>query len=237
MLLWNATLGKHKAPQSYKRYGLKTSTSDEVRQGCLHFFPISQSLSPKSACLTDREHPQATSCKPIYHGKPVICNFCSHSAKPAWRLQTKWYGKLCWNIVQGADEVGTESFFVSVDLLIHSEQYANTSMAVLIKRVTCKSSFFFFLGTKKSFKLQNLPSRTSTLFLSRRIGALVLFWTATKSATFLKNFQVTYILHIMLKESTLLKGNLCIYKCFIDVLYIFDRVLKKNWEMRPIWDR
>ena len=121
-----------------------------------------------AASLTDKDHPQATSCKPIYHGKPVICNFCSHSAKPAWRLQTKWYGKLCWNIVQGADEVGTESFFVSVDLLIHSEQYANTSMAVLIKRVTCKSSFFFFLGTKKSFKLRNLPSRPSTLFLSRR---------------------------------------------------------------------
>ena len=73
MLLSNASLGKHKEPQSYKRYDLKTSTSDEVRQGCLHFFPISQSLSPKSACLTDREHPQATSCKPIYHGKPVIC--------------------------------------------------------------------------------------------------------------------------------------------------------------------
>ena len=70
--------------------------------------------------------------------------------------------------VQGADEVGTESFFVSVDLLIHSEQYAtNTSMAVLIKHMTCKSLLFFFLGTKKSFKLRNLPSRTSTLFLSR----------------------------------------------------------------------
>ena len=40
---------KHKEPQSYKRNGLKTSTSDEVRQGCLHFFTISQSLSPKSA--------------------------------------------------------------------------------------------------------------------------------------------------------------------------------------------
>ena len=38
----------------------------------------------------------------------------------------------------------------------------------------------------------------------------------------------------MLKESTLWKGNLCIYKCFIDVLYIFDRVFKKNWEMRQI---
>ena len=103
-----------KSHKSCKRYGLKTSTSDEVRQGCLHFFPISQSLSPKSACLTDREHPQATSCKPIYHGKPVICNFCSHSAKLEWRLQTKWYGKLCRSVVQGADEVGTESF-VNVD--------------------------------------------------------------------------------------------------------------------------
>ena len=78
--------------------------------------------------------------------------------------------------------------------------------------------FVFLLRTKKSCKLQNLPSRTSTLFLSLRIGVLFLFWTATKSATFLKNFQVTYILHIMLKESTLLKGNLSIYKCFIDVL-------------------
>ena len=46
---WHASLGKHKEPQSYKRYGLKTSTSDEIRQGCLHFFKISQSLSPKSA--------------------------------------------------------------------------------------------------------------------------------------------------------------------------------------------
>ena len=94
--------------------------------------------------------------------------------------------------------------------------------------------FIFLLRTKKSCKLQNLPSRTSTLFLSRWIGTLVLFLTATKSATFLKDFQVTYILHIMLEESTLLKGNLCIYKCFVDVLYIFDRVFKINWEMRPI---
>ena len=121
-----------------------------------------------AASLTDKDHPQATTCKPMYHGKPVIYNFWSHSAKPAWRLQTKWYGKLCKNVVQDADEVGTESFFVSVDLLIHSQQYANTSMAVLIKRVTCKSSFFSSMGTKKSFKLRNLLSRTSTLFLSRR---------------------------------------------------------------------
>ena len=30
-----------------------------------------------------------------------------------------------------------------------------------------------------------------------------------------------------------LKGNLCICKWFIDVLYIFDRVFKKNSEMHP----
>ena len=30
------------------------------------------------------------------------------------------------------------------------------------------------------------------------------------------------------KKITFLKGNICIYKCFIDVLYIFYSVLKKN---------
>ena len=125
--------------------------------------PVAESQqSAFAAPLTDKDHPQATSCKPIYHGKPVICNFCSHSAKPAWQLQTKWYGKLCRNVVQGFDEVGTESFFVSVDLLIHSEQYANTSMAILIRRVTCKSSFFFsFWGQRKvlSYKIYLLGLR------------------------------------------------------------------------------
>ena len=36
----------------------------------------------------------------------------------------------------------------------------------------------------------------------------------------------------MLKASTFLKGNLCIYKCFMNALYIFDSFFKKNWEMR-----
>ena len=38
---------------------------------------------------------------------------------------------------------GNLFFFVTVDFLIHSEQYANTWMAVLIRRVTCKSLFSF----------------------------------------------------------------------------------------------
>ena len=66
-------------------------------------------------------------------------------------------------------------FFVSVDFLIHLEQYANTCMAVWIRHVTCKS-FFFFLGTKKSLKLRNLPSRTLTLFLSRQSWIFILVW-------------------------------------------------------------
>ena len=113
-------------------------------------------------------------------------------------------------------------FSVSVDFL--SEHYGTHVWQFWLDVWHVKVCFLF--GDKKTFKLRNLPSKTSTLFLSRR-SACLFFWTAIKSAT------------IVLKESTLLKGNLCIYmyKCFIDVLYIFDRVFKKNWEMRPIWDR
>ena len=40
-------------------------------------------------------------------------------------------------------------FFMSVDFLIHSDQYANTwSMEVLIRRVTCKSLFSFWRHKK-----------------------------------------------------------------------------------------
>ena len=37
----------------------------------------------------------------------------------------------------------------------------------------------------------------------------------------------------MAKKITCLKGSLCIYKCFIDVSYIFSSALKKNYKMRP----
>ena len=45
-------------------------------------------------------------------------------------------------VVQSADEVGRESF-VSAHFFIHPEQYANTCMAVLIRRVTCEGLFSF----------------------------------------------------------------------------------------------
>ena len=71
--------------------------------------------------------------------------------------------------------------------------------------------FVFFLRTKKSFKLQNLPSRTSTLFLSRRIGALVFFWTATKSAAVLQNIQVNLHLTHYAQGKNDTERNSCIY--------------------------
>ena len=141
-----------------------------------------------AACLTDKDHPQVTSCcKPIHHGKPVICNFCSHSAKPAWQQQTKWFGKLCRSVVRGPDKVWTEFFFVTEGFLIYSEQYANTWMAVLIRRVTCKSSFSFW-GQRKVLSSKIYRRGLRPCFLHG--GALVFFWTATKSATIIKIFQV-----------------------------------------------
>ena len=118
----------------------------------------------------------------------VICGFCSHSAKPAW-----WYGKLCRSVVQGTHEVGTEYFFfVRVDFFnSHSEQCSNTCthvcMAVLIRCVTCKR-LFYFLGQRKVLSCEiYLPPLRPCFFHG---GALVFFWTATKSLTFLNNFQV-----------------------------------------------
>ena len=37
----------------------------------------------------------------------------------------------------------------------------------------------------------------------------------------------------MAKKITCVKGNLCVYKCFIDVCYIFSSALRKNYKMRP----
>ena len=86
--------------------------------------------------------------------------------------------------------------------LIHnSEKYANTYMAVFIRRVTCKSLLSFW----GEIYLPGLRP----CFLHG--GAIVLFSTATKSATFLKNFQVN--LHLTHKKratcfATLLQNEL-----------------------------
>ena len=124
-------------------------------------------------------------------------------------------------------------FFVTVDFLIHSEQYANTWMAVLIRRVTCKSLFSFW-GQRKVLSSKIYLRGLRPCFLHG--GALVLFWTATKSATILKIFQVNvHFTHY--PQAKYVSERIFMYLCFIDVLYIFDGFFKKNWEMCPIWDR
>ena len=73
----------------------------------------------------------------------------------------------------------------------HSEQCSNTCthvcMAVLIRCVTCKCLFYFW-GQRKVLSCEiYLPALRPCFFHG---GALVFFWTATKSLTFLNNFQV-----------------------------------------------
>ena len=61
---------------------------------------------------------------------------------------------------------------------------------------------------------------------------MVEYLSFSKSAKFFENFLVNFIHY-----AQGMYVNLCIYKCFLDVLYILDNVLKKNWEMRPIRGR
>ena len=88
-----------------------------------------------------------------------------------------------------------------------------------------KECSVFFLWRKGSFSSRNRPSRNSTLFSSRRSAWSVL--NATKAAIF------RYILHPMAKKITFLKGNLCIYKGFIDVLYISFFGAKEKLQNAP----
>ena len=113
--------------------------------------------------------------------------------KPAWRLQTKWYGKLCRSIVvQGPDKVGTESFFCECRFFFQNITRTNVWQFWLD---VWHVKVCFLFGAKENFKLRNLPSKTSTLFLSRRSACLFFWTTATTSATILKNFEVNLSLH------------------------------------------
>ena len=154
-------------------------------------------------------------------------------------IQQNWHGDNKQNdlasFAEALYEAPTKSernfFFVTVDFLIHSGQYANTWMAVLIRRV----NFFSFWGQRKVLSSKIYLRGLRPCFLHG--GALVLFWTATKSATILEIFQVNVHFTHYPQAKYVMKGYLCTYKCFIDVLYIFDGFFKKNWEMCPIWDR
>lgn len=71
--------------------------------------------------------------------------------------------------------------------------------------------------------------RTSTLFHSRRSDCSFLNSLKPSQQDFLKNFQLNlHFTYYAQGKYVIVKGNLCFYKCVIDVLYIFDRAFKKN---------
>ena len=149
-----------------KRYGLKTSTSDEVRQECLHFFTISQSLP----------------LQPVWPTKIILRLLAANLSTTANQLsatsvliQQRQHGDYKKNDVASFAEQQkhctrrwwsrTESFF--------SE---------------CRFLSFERIFSKKSFNLLNLPSSTSTLFPSWRSACP--FLNCDQFKNFLKNFQV-----------------------------------------------
>ena len=85
----------------------------------------------------------------------------------------------------------------------------------------------------ESFSLWNCLSRNSTLFSTRRIGTLGLFWTNHGSEVSEDTWGTFRTLWS--KKSTFLKRNFCIYKGFMDAFYIMTSGWKKNHKM-CIWN-
>ena len=125
-------------------------------------------------CLTDKDHPQAISCKPIYHSQLVICNFWSHSAKPAWRLQKK------------------------NDMANFAEQKKRCT-----RRRWSRTEYFFFLSVdflflkavfqRKVWACEIYLRGLRPCFLHG--GALVHFWTAT-NVTSRRNWPIRTITRV-----------------------------------------
>ena len=84
-------------------------------------------------------------------------------------------------------------------------------------RESSKECLVFFQWTKEGFSLQNCPPRNSkfTKFSSQPIGALGLFWNATKQPSFWKVFR--YILYSLVKKITSLKENLRICLSLVSI--------------------
>ena len=102
-----------------------------------------------------------------------------------------------------------------------------------MERESSKECSVSFLWTNKSFSLWNCLSRNSTLFSTRRIGALGLFWTNQGSEVSEDTWGTFRTLWS--KESTILKRNFCIYKGFMDVFYILTSAWKKSHKV-CIWN-
>ena len=92
---------------------------------------------------------------------------------------------------------------------------------------------FLFMGKRKLFAMKLSFERNSTLFSTRRIGALGLFWTNQGSEVSEETWGTFRTLWS--KKSAFLKGKFCIYKGFMDVFYILTSAWKKNHKI-CIWN-
>ena len=79
------------------------------------------------------------------------------------------------------------------------------------KEKDSKNAQFSFCGGREAFRQEIVLRGIQPWFLHD--GAHGLFSNATKAVKFFR-----YILHSMAETIAFLKGNLCIFKCFIDVL-------------------
>ena len=89
-----------------------------------------------------------------------------------------------------------------------------------------KRMLSFFLWSNESFSLWNCSSRNSTLFSTRRIGTLGLFWTNQGSEVSEDTWGTFRTLWS--EKSSFLKRNFCIYKGFMDVFLYFDIGVKEK---------
>ena len=89
-----------------------------------------------------------------------------------------------------------------------------------MERKVQKNTHFPFCGQTRTFRREIVFRGIQTCFLHGGSERLASF-EPTEAARFLKKLEV-HSVYYMVKESTFLKGNFCIYKDFMDVqFYIF----------------
>ena len=94
---------------------------------------------------------------------------------------------------------------------------------------------FLFVDKRKIFVTKLSLEKFNTVFFTAELLAC---FEPTKQRSFGRNLR--YILYSMVKESTFSKGNFCIYKGYIHVLYILTSAWKKaerkTTKCAPIWN-
>ena len=91
-----------------------------------------------------------------------------------------------------------------------------------MERESSKECSVSFLWTNKSFSLWNCLSRNSTLFSTRRIGALGLFWTNQGSEV----SEDTWGIHSILYDQSKVR--------FLKGIFVF---IKVSWTFSTFWHR